>query len=271
MRKRNIDRRSFLKNILFAGGGVLIGSTIYACGSAKLEISREKFVIPGIERNLRIVAVSDVHAPCLYSMAIDLVHIVNKELPDIFVLAGDIVDRRGNEPFVGLFDKVKAPFSKIATLGNWEYLGGLDLATLRQEYDKAGISLLANSSLVIAGLTILGLDDLSCGSPDYLTLRRTPNKLSPLLVVSHCPASFDQLTALPHSRMLVLSGHTHGGQITPFGLTIVTPPGSGTYVKGWYSKGNHSMYVMRGIGTTPGIPLRIGARPELLVLDLIGT
>jgi predicted MPP superfamily phosphohydrolase len=67
--------------------------------------------------------------------------------------------------------------------------------------------------------------------------------------------------------MLVLSGHTHGGQIAPFGITLVTPRGSGSYVKGWYHQEGHSMYVMRGIGTT-GVPLRIGATPELLVLDI---
>jgi predicted MPP superfamily phosphohydrolase len=66
----------------------------------------------------------------------------------------------------------------------------------------------------------------------------------------------------------VISGHTHGGQIAPFGHALYTPAGSGRYVKGWYRKGNNSMYVMRGIGTAH-FPIRLGASPELLVLDLI--
>jgi predicted MPP superfamily phosphohydrolase len=49
---------------------------------------------------------------------------------------------------------------------------------------------------------------------------------------------------------------------------LITPRGSGPYVQGWYYHQNNSMYVMRGVGTSV-LPLRIGARPELLVLDLL--
>ena len=70
------------------------------------------------------------------------------------------------------------------------------------------------------------------------------------------------------SAVIVIAGHTHGGQIAPFGKAVVTPSGSGSYIHGWYQSGNTSMYVMRGIGTS-GPPIRIGARPEILVLDIV--
>ena len=65
---------------------------------------------------------------------------------------------------------------------------------------------------------------------------------------------------------LMLSGHTHGGQIAPAGLPIVTPPGSGRYVTGWYVEGGPPMYVSRGIGTST-LPIRLGASPELVIVD----
>lgn len=70
---------------------------------------------------------------------------------------------------------------------------------------------------------------------------------------------------------LVLSGHTHGGQVQLAGWAPVTPRGSGRYLEGWY--GDHAedgvppMYVSRGVGTS-GIPVRLGSRPELAVFEL---
>ena len=63
------------------------------------------------------------------------------------------------------------------------------------------------------------------------------------------------------------AGHTHGGQIAPFGVALVTPPGSGAYVKGWYGAGGQRLYVSRGLGNSD-IPFRIGSPPELALLTL---
>ena len=88
-----------------------------------------------------------------------------------------------------------------------------------------------------------------------------------MIVISHCPLSFDYITSFSDSQIITISGHTHGGQIAPFGIVFLKPPASGEYIKGWYHKHNHSLYVMRGIGTN-GIPIRIGAKPEILVLEI---
>ena len=50
--------------------------------------------------------------------------------------------------------------------------------------------------------------------------------------MSHCPDSFEYL---PNFPLVALSGHTHGGQIAPFGLRLILPPGSGNYAQGWYA------------------------------------
>ena len=263
-------RRTFLKTLIAAGTATLFGGSAYGYRSTQLEVSRERIVRMDLRQGLRIVAISDVHAPCFYASASELVEIINAESPDIFIVAGDTIDKRGNEHLAGMFKPAKAKIAKIATLGNWERDGTVNLVELKRAYESAGFSLLVNAACEVAGLTVVGLDDLLYGFPDYQILNQLPTRSGPILVVSHCPGTFDVLATFSHPPMIVLSGHTHGGQIAPFGIVLVTPPGSGSYIQGWYHKGKHSMYVMRGIGTSPGLPIRIGARPELLVLDIVG-
>jgi predicted MPP superfamily phosphohydrolase len=257
--------------MIAAGVVTLFGGLAYAYRSSNLEISHDLFAISKIKRRLRIVAVSDIHAPCFYTSNLDLIGIINGLTPDIFILAGDTIDKRGNEGLVGRFKAVKARLAKIAALGNWEHGGKVDLVKLKTEYKNAGISLLINEYFEVQGLMLVGLDDYLAGSPDYRILSHCSSNGCPILVISHCPESFDLLASFSNSSAVVLSGHTHGGQIAPFGIVLSTPPGSGPYVHGWYQKHAHSMYVMRGVGTTPGLPIRIGAKPEILVLDIVGS
>jgi len=260
-----MNRRSFLKSLLFAGGASLASGTVYAWQSVNLQVSRERIEVEGLKQQLRVVALSDLHDPCLYLSTADLVRSINAEKPDVLILAGDMFGTRNFEDLITGFLAANAGCAKLAVLGNWEYQLHLNQADLRKCYQNSGIKLLVNDSIEAFGLKIHGMDDLLQGSPDFKLCDDTP---SPVLVISHCPGSFDRLTPSDRSQKIVISGHTHGGQIAPFGKVLLTPPGSGSYVKGWYHRRNNSMYVMRGVGASY-IPLRIGARPELLVLDLI--
>jgi len=264
-----MERRTFFKKIFAVIGVSLSAGTAYAYQSSKIEVTRSTVPLPNLHHRVRVVALSDIHAPgCKFSFS-ELVRLINHESPDIFVLGGDTVDKRGHEDLVATFNHVDARLAKLAVLGNWEYYSKLDLKKLEKEYEKAGIPLLVNHDVEVSGLRVVGFDDLLFGSPDLRILNEGSNSNEPRLVISHCPKIFDSLPSSTSSSLLILAGHTHGGQIAPFGLPLLTPSGSGSYVKGWYRKGKHSMYVMRGIGTTPGIPFRIGARPEVLVLDLV--
>jgi predicted MPP superfamily phosphohydrolase len=262
-----LKRRTFIKFISSFAGGALLGGIAYGYQSNRIEIHREKIICPAIAHRLRIVAVSDIHAPQFPGSDGTLVDLINSQKPDICIFAGDIIDQANNETLVREFHAIQSSLTKIAVLGNWEYLSKLNLQKLRREYHKAGIRLLINESFRIGPLCIFGADDLVEGSFDCKIIQHTPRDESPLtLLVSHCPAIMDDLN---HDfPFLIISGHTHGGQIAPFGLALITPPGSGDYVRGWYHKGNTAMYVMKGIGTTPGMPLRIGCKPEIFVLDL---
>jgi predicted MPP superfamily phosphohydrolase len=264
-----MHRRHFLKAITTVGAN-LAGLPFLSSSVNDIVISRENLVLSHFKGNLRIVAVSDVHAPGFKLSDGKLVKLINTQLPDIFVLAGDIIDKNGCESLVEFFEAVKAPSAKVATLGNWEYMSGLNLEKLKEHYRRAGINLLINETLHLRRLTIFGFDDWMKGRVDYKALQKNAQRKAPLLIISHCPVVFDHLPENLTIPLVTISGHTHGGQIAPFGKVLITPKGSGPYHRGWYHRNHRSMCVLRGIGTTPWVPLRIGASPEVLVLDLIG-
>jgi predicted MPP superfamily phosphohydrolase len=262
-----MNRRIFLKLGLAVAASVVPAGTLLAVQSTELEISHQRVSLPGLGRRLRIVAISDLHGRSNYLDIKEIISIVNGYQPDIFILAGDIIDRPKDLGLISEFAAVKARFLKAAVMGNWEYQTGLGVEAFKSAYDAAGVHLIVNSNLNIQNLSFFGLDDLLDGRPDFQKLNVVLSEGRPLLLISHCPAGFDHIRQGLRTPVVAISGHTHGGQIAPFGNAIITPHGSGDYVHGWYRRGDASMYVTRGIGTS-GIPIRIGARPEMVVMDL---
>ncbi len=233
-----------------------------------IDVTRHKLSFDKIKQNIRIVALADIHPRTLSFSVEELVSLVNKEDPDVFILVGDIVDRGSTERFVDNFRPIQAKKAKLAVLGNLEYDNRLNVDLLRERYADAGVTLLINEVVEIDEIKIVGLDDYVHGSPDFGILENVYLNSHPMIWLSHCPKSFDIVSSKYESPALMISGHTHGGQIAPFGQAMVTPYGSGSYKKGWYSNKKHLLYVMRGIGTSRRFPLRIGVKPEILVLDI---
>ena len=87
--------------------------------------------------------------------------------------------------------------------------------------------------------------------------------LPPLPFEGAAPAAFD-----PARLTMMLSGHTHGGQVRVLGWTPVVPRGSGRYLRGWFSDpGAVPLYVSRGIGMSM-LPMRLGSPPEVAVFTM---
>jgi len=246
----------------------LAGGSAYALHSVDLQISRQQACLSGLDRKLRVVALSDLHAPCYYISTPDLIGTVNAQMPDVLILAGDMFGVPEFEKTISAFKYAEAQVVKLAVPGNWEYQLKFEQAALRKAYADVGIHYLVNDACEVGGLKIIGLDDLLHGEPKYKMANSVPARPSPMLVIDHCPLGFESIAPDNRNRKIVISGHTHGGQIAPFGQALVTPPGSGPYVQGWYRRGQNAMYVMRGVGTS-NVPLRLGSRPEVLVMDLI--
>lgn len=275
---RKLSRRQFV-----AASAGAVAFSAYGTASNSLDASR--VTIPGpaglspagrAPGSLRVALLTDVHGPHNWVRQDELVAHIDRFAPHIICVAGDAVDDRGDEPLVSRYGALRASLGKIATLGNWEYQGECDLTRLGDEYRRAGVRLLINERVRFDApdgpVDLLGLDDWRAGAPDYAEVLAFPpatEGAQRALVVSHCPIAFDAIARVAHRPTVVLSGHTHGGQIAPFGLAVVLPDGSGSYVQGLYRSADsvHAMYVSRGLGNS-GPPFRIGARPELALLTI---
>jgi uncharacterized protein len=267
----DLSRRRFLGAAALGAAGAI--GAVYGAGSNDLEVTHHDHPMAPGAPPLRLALLTDMHSPHDYVEGKRLIAEVKRFRPDILAICGDAVDQRGAEHRVQFYGAMDAPLGKFATLGNWEYQGLCNLAALKAYYERVGVRLLVNDALRIdhggAAIDLVGLDDWRAGLPDYSVLTRLPASPGRTIVMSHCPVTFDAIQQVATRPTTVLSGHTHGGQIAPFGLAILVPEGSGPYVKGWYraSSGQHAMYVSRGLGNS-GIPLRVGSRPELVLMTL---
>lgn len=239
------------------------------------------------EPRFRVVQISDLHLHRFGRTEEMVIEKINALKPNLLLLTGDIADRPESLEVLDTFlEKVTAKH-KYAILGNWEYWGGVNLQALRRIYKRHGVTLLVDECVEYShnGLIyqVAGLDDFTAGNPDERTIyaeckdnsdkqvsayfRSNVPSPKPLILMQHSPGYFEGRTPLEKRvHWITLSGHTHGGQVSIFGIPLWTPPGSGQFVSGWYVTGYGDLYVSRGIGTSVA-PFRLGSRPEIAVFD----
>lgn len=221
------------------------------------------------DEGIRVVQISDLHLQGFGPTEQRLADQIVKLSPDLIVFSGDVVDRPDTLPFLRQFLSATGSTSKVAVFGNWEYWSDVDFKALTEVYSEVKTHLLINQSVVFKiknrQLNMLGLDDFTAGQP-MAPFQSTDVGLR--ILIQHSPGYFEDHSALTAGvHDLCLSGHTHGGQITFFGIPVWTPRGSGKFQSGMYETKNCPLYVSRGIGTSI-VRVRFGARPEIAVFDL---
>lgn len=245
---------------------------------ARIEITQHRVGNDGAKPSARIVQISDLHMREFDSQRREVARRTQAAQPDAIVLSGDIVDRAEGLAALDAFLEALGPAPKFAVLGNWEYWGKIGQKALAETYARHNGKLLVNecAMLKIKGrqLDFVGLDDALAGKPN---LRKAEAKCHSenadaadgRILIEHTPDFFGAPLASPAIGpfMLNLTGHTHGGQISPFGHAIELPPGSGAYNRGWYDTRYGRLYVSRGIGVSV-VPMRIGSAPELAVFEI---
>lgn len=237
-----------------------------------LDVSIHDMRLGNAGDGVRVVQLSDLHIQDFNRRELEVANRVKALKPDLVVLSGDVIDRQDRLPTLHTFLTALGDTPIVAVLGNWEYWADIDLRALRDEYKHHGIRLLVNEvasyRVRLRTLHIGGMDDFTAGQPDVGFLNKSLEN-GTVVLVQHSPGYFEQLPFKPTSRMfdLCLAGHTHGGQITLFGLPMWTPPGSGLYGSGFYETAACRLYVSKGLGTSV-LPVRFGARPEIAVFDL---
>lgn len=147
-------------------------------------------------------------------------------------------------------------------------------AVLQSILRQSGVKWLVNRCVSLQinqqVLQVVGLDDFTAGHPDLLMAQRQCQGEAPRVLLQHSPGLFEEdPPAYIRAFDLILSGHTHGGQVTALGWPLYTPVGSGRFNRGWYNTAWGPLYVSKGVGTSV-LPVRLGARPEIAVFELHG-
>jgi uncharacterized protein len=280
------SRRDFLKASLLGVAGLALYS-----GEVErhwIDVENRDITLRGLAADfegMRIVQLSDIHMD-YYTEPFFLRRVVeriNQLKPDAVFLTGDYVtsgqwaDSVAHEAAwecAGILKGLKCK-SVHAVLGNHDVTVGS--AIVESAFRTNGINILRNSFLPIergsGRFWLAGLDDPVVGHPD---LNATiPNMIrnrrdEPLVLLCHAPdyATHIQSQEAGQAVDLMLSGHTHGGQIRlPFIGALVLPPMGKRFVQGWFQLGRMGLYVNRGIGTI-GVPFRLDCPPELTLFTL---
>jgi predicted MPP superfamily phosphohydrolase len=220
-------------------------------------------------QRLRIVQISDVHiGPMLYPGRLQaIIAVIEKSKPDILVSTGDLIDGKVHNSSKALtaLRGIQAPLGKFAVTGNHEYYVGLKQAGNLTK--KAGFKMLRNQSIPIGETVVItGVDDPAGGinnRPSEAELLNQVSEKKFSLLLKHRP----EVERNSQEKFdLQLSGHTHKGQIFPFGMLVrlFYPLGHGLRTVG----PDRHVYISRGTGTW-GPPIRLLASPEITIIDVI--
>lgn len=259
-----------------AGYGLLYGRLDVEVVRRRIRLAR----LPEAFEGFQIAQLSDVHiGPFTTADYIRrCVATTNALQPDLIALTGDYIswDQEAEGEVAHALGGLHAPHGVFACLGNHEEEGHTE-ETITGLFAAAGIRVLRQerASIQLRGET-LGLAGIDCprGSTVALYRRDLLRRLEGLampatanILLSHYPDVFDR--AAETGFDLMLAGHTHGGQLSldfiSRGLNLSRY--LYRYNSGWYEKHGAQLYVNRGIGTT-GVPIRLGARPEITLLEL---
>jgi predicted MPP superfamily phosphohydrolase len=245
-------------------------------GAKRVDVVRHDLRPSADLQPIRLVQISDLHLKAYGAHEQGLAEQLSALAPDVVVLSGDAVDRADALPLLQSVVRAFAPVPVLLVPGNWEHWSGLDFIALQGMLASSGGQLLLNDRWSFSrngrSLHVMGLDDDTAGRPDLQLLdTRAPSKGVLTVLVQHSPAFFDKADVakrMANQRFdLCLAGHTHGGQLAIGNWAPYTPVGSGRFVAGFYDVPGCSLFVSRGAGTSV-LPLRLGARAEVVVFDL---
>lgn len=272
------QRRDFFKKGLDIGAlGVAFGVSGKATYNARIvELEEITIGVPNLAKPYTVVQLSDIHIGGLINETFmqRVVRRVNGLDPDLVVITGDLVDVKLSQAQKAL-ETLKGLHSTYGTyfiVGNHEYFHGIE--EIIAHVKSLGIRVLENENLYIGregeGFNLAGVYDLfgyriEHHQPDLRLALRGRDQDSPTVLLAHQPRFVDEADGKVD---LILSGHTHGGQLYPFkALVKLQQP----YVSGLHRHSDKTqVYVNKGTGFW-GPPMRLGASSEITYIRLEGT
>ncbi|MEV7284494.1 metallophosphoesterase [Streptomyces sp. NPDC093252] len=277
-----MDRRLFLgRTVGAAVGTAALATTGYGMSSALGDpvIKRVPVRLPRLDprvTGLRIATISDLHlGPILgRSHTERVVRLINRLEPDLVAIVGDLAD--GTSAQLGHaitpFRSLESRHGTFFATGNHEYFYD-DVQGWVEELRDLGVRPLLNERVEIHHngglLDLAGVEDVTGEEhdrgPDFTRALAGRDADRAVVLLAHQPVLAEQ--ASDHGVDLQLSGHTHGGQMFPLNAIAAL---SNPVLSGLGRVGDTQLYVTKGVGTF-GPPLRVGAAPDISVIELHGT
>jgi len=261
--------------LLLLLAALLLAAWMYRTAVSDPIVRRTALSMPGLERPVRALLMSDIHVggPDMPPARLErIVARINALRPDVVLIAGDLITEKRLATRLYSMAEAIAPLAALrprigtfAVLGNHDYW--YDPAGAVAALRRAGITVLDNDAAPAGPLAIGGIDDAFTGRDDLArtvaAVRRLPGV--PILV-SHSPDPFPRV---PPDIRLMAAGHTHCGQVR---LPIVGAPKTMSkwgqrYACGRIDEAGKTLVVTAGLGTS-GIWFRLGAVPDLWLIEL---
>lgn len=244
------------------------GYAVYE-GAKVPDVIKEQVFSAKISKNLRIVQVSDLHITrtTTDNKILSIIDIVNKQNPDVIVLTGDTIDDNIEKikDKINLLSNFSAPYGVYAIMGNHEFYN--DVYAAKKMLEQNNIKFLFNGGVFVANSNIY-----ITGIPDFTTMFDRINLWRSVkdtkkddfrVLLSHQPLIINSINKDLYD--VVLSGHTHGGQIFPMQFFAKK---ANQYLAGRYSVNGIELFVSRGAGAW-GPPMRLFAPSDIMVIDLL--
>lgn len=238
------------------------------------KITEQTIALNNFTGELKILQIADLHLSALISQekVAKIVALANSANADVIVLTGDIIDNPADKIAAKLAElqNLRAKYGIYFVLGNHEFINGANSA-ITQIRALGNITPLINESAVIdERVNLIGISDLSGYRAGYLEpdMRAATSNLAeslPRILLSHQPNIINSIDS-SEKIDLVLSGHTHGGQIAPFSLVVYL---ANPFLYGLKNINGIQLYITQGasIAVTYG---RVGSRAELNLITLQG-
>lgn len=289
----DLSRRKFVR---YATMGIstyaFAGATYGMLKHDSYEVDYKNIKIENLPPELRgttITLLSDIHAGQYMNEKEmrEYADVINLLESDIVCIPGDFVnfESRDVHMLTRAFRDIKAKHGVYGSLGNHDFFQDAEYVS-KAIVNESPVQLLRNRHNVIningKELYMMGIDDTRGSGSNMDTVVKYYSDLessikssdpkfdsSPKILLCHKPYGFDSLAQKEID--LVLSGHTHGGQVVPlkfgnFNLSFAATVSK--YIEGIYKIGKSNMYVSRGIGSV-GLPIRINCPPEITKITLV--
>jgi uncharacterized protein len=275
----NPARRQFLKRSAASVAAVGFGCLGYGYAvNDRVEVSRVEVKLADLDSafgGLTIVQLSDLHLG-MYTSADYLrrcVEIVNAERPDLVVLTGDYtyISRKYVEPVADVLSELQPRIGSYAVLGNHDYYQGAGHVVRALRRAKLNMLVDGYDRLEWRGgrLSLFGVDDLYYGDTNEVRLLGQAPLNEPRILLAHNPDFIGRFIEKKLRVDLMMSGHTHGGQIR---LPVLGAPHIDSMFGQRFARGLNrweqiQIYTTRGIGMV-GLPVRFACPPEIVLYTL---